>query len=60
MCSKEIRCPHPCYRTLRSKLLLKVAPDATGEFETKCNKDKKCIVIYNATTKELICKPTKE
>lgn len=60
MCSKEIRCPHPCYHTIRGKLLLKVAPDATGEFETKCNKKKKCIVTYNATTNELDCKSTKK
>lgn len=60
MCSKEIRCPHPCYRTNRGKLLLKVDPDATGEFETKCPKKNKCIVTYNATTKELVCRATKE
>lgn len=60
MCSKEIRCPHPCYRTFRSKLLLRVSPNVTGEIETKCPKKKKCIVTYNATTKEIICKPTIE
>lgn len=56
---ESIYCCTPCYPATEERLLFKISEDAEGIVEVKCPKRRKCIVQYDATTKDLKCQPTR-